>query len=62
MWTKNSLWRLELRVELVDEILVGRGEDPVDDIADQILQTIQKVGERDERALGLEVGVLGLKK
>jgi len=36
-----------------------RFQNPVDDVADEVLQPVQQLVERDEGALGLDVGVLG---
>ena len=60
MWL--LLWWLEFGVELIDEILVGGLEDSVNDVADQIFKSIQKIGESDEGALSLQVGVLSLQR
>ena len=56
----DLLGRLELGVELEDEVLVRRLEDSVDDVADEVFETIEELVEVDERTFGLQVGVFSL--
>lgn len=48
---------LEVRVELIDEMRVRRSQDSVHHVHDQVLQPIEKILERYERALRLYVAV-----
>ena len=56
----DLLGRLELGVEFEDEVLVRRLEDSVDDVADEVFETVEELVEVDERTFGFKVGVFSL--
>ena len=55
----DLLWRLEIRVEFVDQVAEGRLEHSIDNVDNQVFQPVQQVGEVDEGTLGLQMRVLG---
>eukprot|EP00050_Salpingoeca_kvevrii_P006337 m.288773 g.288773 ORF g.288773 m.288773 type:complete len:317 (-) comp12025_c0_seq1:761-1711(-) len=55
---EGTLGCLEIGVELAQNLASGRVEDAVNNVADEILKTVQKIVKVDEWALGLNVRVL----
>ena len=48
-------------MKLKDEMTEGGSENSVDDVANEVFESLEKLLEGDERALALHVGVLSLK-
>ena len=54
------LWWLELRVEFIDEVFVGRLENSVNNVTHKVFQSIEQLVEGDESTLSFEMSVLSL--
>ena len=48
-------------MKLKDEMTEGGSENSVDDVANEVFESLEKLLEGDERALALDMGVLSLK-
>lgn len=59
MTRDHLLRRLEIRVQFINQLAIRRLQYAIDYVDDQIFQTIKEIGEIDEGAFGLHVGILG---